>query len=206
MREGLIYEALSAAEARADPLLVATQKLDRLLARAPGYADELLDWTHAFLESAGLPESVDERRLREASCYLSEVNWRAHPDYRGVQSFNLVSSAILPGVDHQGRAFLSLVATLRYVGFDEDIAVQSRNLMSAKMIDRALVLGATMRVASVLTAGMRHVLARAPLSATRTKLTLTLPPAMADLGSDRLLGRVKGLAKLMGREAAIAIG
>ena len=206
VREGLLYEALSAAEARADPLLVAAQKLDRLLARAPGYADELVDWTHRFLESAGLPETVDERRLREASCFLSEVNWRAHPDYRGVQSFNLVSSAILPGVDHQGRAFLSLVATLRYVGFDEDIALQTRNLMPAKMVDRALVLGATMRIASVLTAGMRHVLAQAPLTATKTKLTLTLPPPLADLGTERLVGRIKGLAKLMGREAAIAIG
>ena len=205
VREGLLYEALASEHRREDPLIVAAQKLNRLLARAPGYSDELIDWTRVFLESAGVPESVDERRLREAACHLSEVNWRAHPDYRGIQSFNLVSSAILPGVDHIGRAFLSLVATLRYVGFDEEVAAQTRTLMPPKMIERASIIGATMRVASVLSAGMRHVLPDSPLALARSKVVLTLPPRLADLSNERLLGRVKSLAKLMGRDGTIAI-
>ena len=205
VREGLLYEGLGPAQRGADPLIVAAQKLNRLLSRTPAYSDELIDWTHDFLESAAIAETVDERRLREAACYLSEVNWRAHPDYRGIQSFNLVSSAILPGVDHVGRSFLSLVATLRYVGLDEEIALQIRSQMPPRLIERASLVGATMRVASVLAASMQGVLGVAPLTMRGSKIVLTLPAHLADLSNDRLLGRVKGLAKLMGKDAAIEV-
>ena len=205
VREGLLYEALDPLRRTDDPIIVAARKLNHLLARSPGYAEELVAWTSNFLASAGLAETPAERRLREAACYLSEVNWRAHPDYRGVQSFNLVSSAILPGVDHAGRAFLSLVATLRYVGFDEEIALPIRSLMPAPMIERASVIGATLRIASVLAAGMHGVLPVTPLSMSKGKIVLTLPPAMADLASERVQSRLKGLGKLLGRDPSVAI-
>ncbi len=205
VREGLLYEALDIARRSDDPLLVAARKMNRLLARSPGYAEELIAWTGAFLVNAGLPESAEERRLRAAACYLSEVNWRAHPDYRGVQSFNLVSSAILPGVDHVERAFLSLVATLRYVWLDDEIVAQVRALMPQKMLERAAVIGAAMRVGSVLGAGVENVLAVAPLSVTKNKVVVTLPRDLGDLANERLLGRIKGLAKLMGREASVVV-
>ena len=206
VREGLLYEQLAEVRRKDDPLLIAARKLNRLMSRSPSYADDLIAWTKTFLQSVELEETIDDRRLREAACYLSEVNWRAHPDYRGIQSFNLVSSAILPGVDHAGRSFLSLAATLRYVGLDEEVAMQIRSLMPAKMIDRASVIGAAMRIASVLAAGMPGVLPRAPLTGQKGKIVLALPTALADLGNERLANRVKGLAKLMGREFAVTTG
>ena len=36
VREGLLYEGLGPAQRGADPLIVAAQKLNRLLSRAPG--------------------------------------------------------------------------------------------------------------------------------------------------------------------------
>ena len=205
VREGLLYEALAPERRRDDPLIVAVQKLNRLLARSPGYSDDLIVWTRDFLCSADIDETPDESRLREAACFLSEVNWRAHPDYRGVQSFNLVSSAILPGVDHAGRSFLSLVATLRYVGLDEEVALQIRNLMPPEMIERATILGAAMRVASVLAAGTQGVLGSAPLAVSKGKVTLTLPSDKAELFNERLANRVKGVGKLMGRESSVTV-
>ena len=205
VREGLLYEALDASRKGDDPLLVAAAKANRLLSRAPRYAADLIHWTQAFLRSAGVAETETDRRLREAACYLSEVNWRAHPDYRGVQSFNLVSSAILPGVDHAGRSFLSLVATLRYVGLDEEVAQQIRSMMAPAMIERAQVVGAALRVASVLAAGMPDVLPRCAMTASKGKVAVALPPDLADLGNERLAGRIKGLAKLLGREPAPTI-
>ena len=205
VREGLLYEALDATRRGDDPLLVAAQKLNRLLSRSPDYAGELVGWTSAFLGAAGIEEKPDEARLRAAACLLSEVNWRAHPDYRGIQSFNLVSSAILPGVDHAGRSFLSLVATLRYVGMDEEVALQIRSMMPTQMIERASLLGAALRVASVLAAGMGGVLATTPLTVTKDKVVLALPRRLADLSNERLQNRVKGVAKLLGRDPAITI-
>lgn len=206
VREGLLFDALDDERRAEDPLLCASRKMNNLLARAPSFADELIEWTAAFLRSAGLGETGKERRLREAACYLSETNWRAHPDYRGVQSFNLVSSAILPGVDHAERSFLSLVATLRYVGLDEEVALQIRNLMPTKMIDRACVLGAAMRVASVLAAGMPGVLRDAPLVATKGgAVELTVPAHLAALSNERLANRVKGVGKLMGCDPVVTV-
>lgn len=205
VREGLLFEALDPARRGDDPLLVAARKMNTLLARSSTYADDLIEWTAAFLRTAGIEETAEEKRLRAAACLLSEVNWRAHPDYRGIQSFNLVSSAILPGVDHAGRSFLSLVTTLRYVGFDEDSALQTRSMMPAPMIERASLIGAALRVASVLAAGMGGVLGATPLAASKSKVTLTLPRDLGDLANERLQNRVKGLAKLLGRDPVIAI-
>jgi exopolyphosphatase/guanosine-5'-triphosphate,3'-diphosphate pyrophosphatase len=205
VREGLLYEALDVARRSDDPLIVASQKLNRLLARSSDFAHELIDWTQNFLRSASLPETAEEQRLREAACYLSETNWRAHPDYRGVQSFNLVSSAILPGVDHAGRAFLSLVATLRYAGLERQDKNGIRELLPPRMIERATILGAAMRIASVLAAGMPGVLGEAPLTTPRGKLELTLSNRLSDLANERVASRVKGLAKIMGREPVVSI-
>ncbi len=133
------------------------------------------------------------------------MNWRAHPDYRGVQSFNLVSSAILPGVDHAGRAFLSLVTTLRYVGFDDEVVAPIRELMSPATIERASLIGAAMRVASIIAAGMAGVLPQTSLRVEKGRVVVTLPRALADLSNERLTSRVKSLGKLLGREPSTAV-
>ena len=205
VREGLLYEQLTASRRADDALLVAARKLNNLLARSPAYADDLIAWIRAFLHAAAIEESADDRRLCEAACYLSEINWRAHPDYRGIQSFNLVSSAILPGVDHAGRSFLSLAATLRYVGLDEEVAFQIRSLMPAPMMERATLIGAAMRIGSILAAGMPGVLPRTPLTAPKGKVLLTLPADLGDLANERVASRLKGLAKLMGRDHAVDV-
>ncbi len=205
VREGLLYEALDPATRDTDPLLAASAKLNRLLARSPDYADELIAWLSTFVASLGLPEPRADRRLRDAACYLSEVNWRAHPDYRGVQSFNLVSSAILPGVDHAGRAFLSLAATLRYVGLDEAATQPLQALMPPAMIERAQIVGACLRVASVLAGGMPGVLGRTRLQASKTRVGLVLARPYAALAGERLDGRMKALAKLVGRDFAVTL-
>ena len=90
VREGLLFEALDADERRRDPLLASTGLLNDLYARAPAHAHDLCAWTDAFMRSTQLEETADELRLRHAACLLSDVNWRAHPDYRSEQSTNLV--------------------------------------------------------------------------------------------------------------------
>jgi exopolyphosphatase/guanosine-5'-triphosphate,3'-diphosphate pyrophosphatase len=72
------------------------------------------------------------------------------------------------------------------------------------MLDRARVLGAVMRVAYQVSAAMPDILPRAPLVADHGKLTLTLPPELAPLGSDRLYNRLRQLCRLVGQEPVIA--
>ncbi|MGA8957530.1 MAG: exopolyphosphatase, partial [Pseudolabrys sp.] len=64
-------------------------------------------------------------------------------------------------------------------------------------------LGAAMRVAYILTAGQSGVLPKTPMQVKRGKLILNLPGSYGKLASDRLAGRVRQLARLIGREPSI---
>ncbi|MBK9083052.1 MAG: Ppx/GppA family phosphatase [Rhizobiales bacterium] len=205
VREGLLYERLDKATRRSDPLLAAARELNTLRSRSPRHGEELCDWTDAFFKTTKIDETVEERRLRHAACLLADIGWRAHPDYRGEQSLNIIAHAAFIGVDHPGRAFLALAASYRHTGVDDDVSPSIRALVSATMLDKARILGAAMRVAFIVSASNAGVLPRAALSCGKAGLALTLPRAMADLASDRLMGRMKQLARLIGREPRIVV-
>ena len=78
-----------------------------------------------------------------------------------------------------------------------------RELASTRMLDRARVLGAAMRVAYILTAGQAGVLPKTPMQVERGRLVLRLPGRLRQLASERLFGRLRQLARLVGREPAI---
>ena len=78
VREGLLYERLSAEEAASDPLIAAASDLNILRSRSPRHGEELYAWTSAFMASTHLEEGADERRLRHAACLLADIGWRAH--------------------------------------------------------------------------------------------------------------------------------
>ena len=82
---------------------------------------------------------------------------------------------------------------------DDDVSPRLRELASTRMIDRARILGAAMRVAYLLSAAMPGVLGRTPLLCHAGLLDLTLPPDFAPLASDRLFNRLKQLARIIGR-------
>src|SRR6186997_3268611 len=201
VREGLLYSLLNARERARDPLISAAADLNVLRSRSPRHGEELIGWTDHFMESSGLDESSDERRLRHAACLLADIGWRAHPDYRGEQSMNIIAHAAFAGIDHPGRAFLALSVFFRHAGLSEDeLSPRLRELASTRMLDRARVLGAAMRVAYLITAGQGGVLLKTPMRVKKGKLILRLPGRFARLQSDRLFNRLRQLARLIGRE------
>lgn len=203
VREGLLYEQLSPEDRRDDPLLSGAAEFNVLRSRAPRHGPELGDWMDDFFASTGLDDNAADARLRRAACLLSDIAWRAHPDYRGVQAFDIVANASFNGVDHAGRAFIALAIAIRHIGLNESVSPQIRALVSARLLDRARILGAAMRVAYILSAAMPGVLPRMPLRVRRKELVLTLPGDLAALGGERVLNRMKPLGKLIGREPRI---
>ena len=79
-------------------------------------------------------------------------------------------------------------------------------MLSPRLLDRARILGAAMRVAYLVSAAMGGVLPRTSLKAGKSKLALALPLDLADLASERCVARLRQLAKLIGREADVRIG
>lgn len=204
LREGVLYDRLSDEIKGRDALIEAASDLNILRSRAPKHGEELCTWTDVFMKSTGLNETADEKRLRHAACLLADIGWRAHPDYRGEQSFNIIANAAFVGIDHPGRAFLAIANFYRHTG-EADVSIRLRQLASARLLDRAHILGAAMRVAYVLSAAMPNVLPYAPLVCQRDKLVLTLPKNLAALGNNRISSRMKMLARLIGRAPEMLI-
>ncbi|MCC6776369.1 MAG: exopolyphosphatase [Hyphomicrobiales bacterium] len=201
VREGLLYAMLNEKQRTIDPLIAAASELNVLRSRAPEHGEELIRWTDRFMASSGLDETVDERRLRHAACLLADIGWRAHPDYRGEQSLNIIANAAFVAVDHPGRTFIALAVFFRHVGLiDEELSPRLRELASTRVLDRARVLGAALRVAYLISASTTGVLPRTPLRVERGRLVLRLENGFKELAGERVLNRLRQLARLVGRE------
>jgi exopolyphosphatase/guanosine-5'-triphosphate,3'-diphosphate pyrophosphatase len=210
IREGLLYSLMTRHEQAKDPLLCFCEDYARLRSRSVVHAHELCVWTDALFEGDGPKETPEERRLRYAACLLSDIGWRAHPDYRGEQSLNVIAHAGLSGIDHPGRIFLALAVYHRHVGSDEGASIDAlstrlRAAISKRAQKRARIIGAAVRTAHMLSIGMPGVIDETQLSHQGTTLVLTLPKSYAALDGERLRRRFGVLAALLSREPEIRI-
>jgi exopolyphosphatase / guanosine-5'-triphosphate,3'-diphosphate pyrophosphatase len=207
VREGLLYERLDDELKQFDPLITASADYNLLRARSPGHCVELITWTDNLFETLDIAETAEEQRLRHAACLLADIGWRAHPDYRGEQSVNIIANAAFIGIDHPGRAYLALSNFFRHEGLSIDKAsVRLKSLATPRLIDLARILAGAFRVAYPISVAMEDVLPKTALFAKGDRLVLGLPADMAPLAGDRLLGRMRQLGKLLGLEPRIQVG
>nr|WP_276081890.1 exopolyphosphatase [Methylobacterium sp. GC_Met_2] len=207
VREGLLFEQLDRDARLIDPLLASAAEFNTLRSRAPQHGEELIAWTDRFVTTLDGHETADERRLRRAACLLSDVGWRAHPDYRDQQSIAAIQNAAFVGVDHPGRAYLALAVSLRHTGLAPEKANPIlRTVAGPRLFERARLLGALLRVAFPISAGMGGALGQAPLTVEDGRAVLRLPRDWAALNGDRLLNRVRGLGRVTGLEGRVEIG
>ncbi len=207
IREGLLYSLLSEEERAKDPLLEACVHLAEQRSRSIENSYELCDWTDALFRVPGPVETPEQTRLRHAACLLSDIGWRAHPDYRGAQSLNLVAHGDFVGVDHPGRAFLALTAYYRNEGLvKDDLSQRLIELVDKETLKRARILGAAFRAAHMVAAAMPGVLPHTPLSYEGNRLIWQLPEPYANLEGERVERRFKSLANLLEREPEIRVG
>ena len=207
VREGLLYALLPEAERRQDPLIRAAEDLNLLRSRSPRHGVDLAAWTDIFFASSPvLEEAPEEARLRRAACLLADIGWRAHPDYRGEQSLNMIAHAAFTGLDHAARAYLALSVCFRHVGLNPSAAdTRILELVTTGALDRARILGGAMRVAYMLSAAMPDILPRVPLRVDGERLLLSVPPDLAPLANERVNTRLRQLARLIGREPVVEI-
>jgi exopolyphosphatase/guanosine-5'-triphosphate,3'-diphosphate pyrophosphatase len=210
IREGLLYAALPEAERAKDPLVSFAEDYAGRRSRSLAHARELGAWTDPLFADSGPRETDEERRLRHVACLLSDIGWRAMPDYRGEQSLNVIAHAALNGIDHPGRVFLALTVYFRHVGAgekdgedDDDLSRRLKNLVSRRLLRRARVLGAAIRAAHMLSIGMPGTIDHTPVSYEGDRLVLTLPAAYRHLDGERLQRRFAALAELLDRRPEI---
>lgn len=202
VREGYLYGRLDAREQEIDPLIQGAEELSVLRSRSPAHASDLIEFTAQFLTASGTPETEEQARLREVACLLSDIGWRAHPDYRGPQSVDAVAYGSLSGVDHPGRAFLAQVIAIRYDGLKSKVASSLSGLTDAATTTRARLMGALFRVAYPMTAAMPGILPRIRFEVIEKTLTLVLPQDLAFLEGEHLQGRLDQFGNAAGFKTA----
>ena len=211
IREGLVFSLLPELERRKDPLLCFCEDYSRLRSRSFDHAVELCAWTDVLFDNIPeLVETLDERRLRHAACLMSDIGWRAHPDYRGEKSLNVIAQSGLVGTDHPGRMFIALSVYFRHVGSGEQttdqVSDRLKTALNKRALRRARIVGAAIRAAHMLSIGMPGVIDETPLSFEDGKLVLTLPKSYASLDGERLRRRLESLASLLQLTAEVRVG
>ena len=158
------------------------------------------------MAAAGMEETEEEARLRTAACLLADIGWRAHPDYRGEQSLNIIANAAFVGLDHPGRVYLSMAVYYRHSGLSEsDLSPAIRALAPRRYQERAKVLAAIFRVGYLISASMPGIIPRTRIVRSGKALVLELPADLAMLAGGRLEGRMKQLGNACGLSAEIRV-
>lgn len=208
VREGLLFEMLPERVQIEDGLLANARTLNNLRSRAPRHAEDLMDWTDRFMKAARLRETEEERRLRHAACLLSDIGWRAHPDYRGEQTLHIITNGNFGAVSHEGRVFLSLTSYYRYAGLGDknEPTSELRALLTPAMVERARLIGAAFRVAFLISAAHPGVLSMTHFRNQGDKFILAFDPKIVNLVSDRIASRFRQLSRLIKRAGVIHAG
>ncbi len=206
VREGLLYELLDDAERARDPLIAACEELAFIRSRSPRHAAELGPWMDRLFDVIKIDETALERRLRIGACLLGDIGWRAHPDYRGEQSQNIIAHAAFVGIDHPGRAYLSLAVFYRHVGLiDEALSPSVKSLVSERLHQRARIVGTAMRVSYLLSAAMPGIIPRIGFRLQDDVLQLVLPEDLASLDGERLRKRYGQLGRLLDYQTDVIV-
>ena len=200
LREGLCYDNLPAAVRRQDPLLSTAAGHERTRARGPGFGEDLSDW----LIPAFVPRDIAEERLIRAACYLADVSWRAHPDYRSTACREVVTRVNLSSAGHHGRAFILAALLSRYKGGRRAVAEEpAMALLDSATLERARQVGTLMRLGCTISGAVPGYLTHCPLKLNDGVLTLAPTPSAEVFMGEEVERRLGQAARALGAESQI---
>jgi len=212
LREGLLYEQLSPALKRQDPLMASCVDIAQKTSRFSHGAElkALGKWMKPLF-----PEADEQlNRVVEAASYLSDFGWYEHEDYRAPHAFQRILRLPLYGLDHTTRAMLALSAYVRYRGYlrqskrDEgyitEVTRDAQDILTQKQIDQAVTVGLLLQLAYSLTAGALGLLKHTELKLTDRYVRLTLKTNTETLRGEIIQSQLEIIAKRLKRKAAIS--
>ena len=194
LREGYAHELLPA-QPEIDPLIAACAGV--AFSQSPGRSDgDLLDqWT----APAFGPLSEPSRRLHRAACWLSDIAWTEHPDYRAEQAFTRSLRMPIGPISHQERVFIASVLHARYGGPPDDpIKAPTRTLIDDRDAADARSLGLALRLAYTLCGGALDLLGEVGLSRNGGTLVLELPDSGSLFQGEAVERRLGALGRALG--------
>ncbi len=186
LREGQFFELLPAEMKNQDPLISACEGFANRSGRFALHGAEILNWVMPLF-----PEATErETRILKAAALLSDIGWTEHPDYRALHSFIRILRLPVAGISHRDRAIIAMTVFFRYNGPRGQYEVKKvRPLIRDADQSLAIVMGAALRLAHVLSAGVPGLLAQ-------TSLTIKNKELVLDLGHHSNLFKSEAVIKL----------
>ncbi len=200
VREGLLFDGLTERVKREDPLVAGCEALGERQGLSEGLGPALAEWASPVLNT--LPPVFGPGRdevLVSAAARLADVAARLHPDNRARPAFEEVLRAPIVGQTHAERAFLALAVFARYGGGQAPAPQIVRRLLTSEQVERARIIGLTLRLGADLSGRVPSLLAEAPLKLNGRQLQLTAAKRSADLLCGEQTGkRARALAEALG--------
>ncbi|WP_373235684.1 Ppx/GppA family phosphatase [Cohaesibacter celericrescens] len=204
VREGHLFDLLPDDIRAEDPLISACEELCILRSRSPRYAHELADWLDGVYNALEVQESAYEKRLRRAACLLADIGWRAHPDYRGTQSLNIIAHGSFIGIDHPGRAYLAMANYFRHEGLSgANMSLRMRDVSNLHLRSLARITGAALRLAHVAVGELPGILPRLKVSLEDDVATMAIPDNLKMLKHAKFERRFSNFVRLLGYDSRI---
>ncbi|MFZ5746169.1 MAG: Ppx/GppA family phosphatase [Pseudomonadota bacterium] len=197
LREGLLYQRLSAEQRAEDPLIAAARAEGARLGRFAGHGDLVERWIAPLFQD----DAPELARLRHAACLLCDTGWRANPEFRAERGVDVGLHGNWVAIDAAGRAVLAQTLFTALGGGIESPSPLGR-LADSAALDRAKQWGLAIRLGQRLSGGVAAPLERAKLTLEGDDaLRLSLPDADAALYGEAVEKRLRALAAAMGRSA-----
>jgi exopolyphosphatase/guanosine-5'-triphosphate,3'-diphosphate pyrophosphatase len=160
----------------------------------------LQEWTAPLF----LGQSAEARRIHRAACWLSDIAWSEHPDYRAEQAFTRSLRMPFAGISHAERVFLATVLHTRYGGAaDDPVKEPTRQLLDERAAAEVRTLGLALRLAYILCGGTVDLLSEVRLGRDGDELVLEVSPADNLFLGETVQRRLDALGRSLGMSAMV---
>lgn len=192
IREGILYRELTPEEQAVDPLFACARFFADKFSPEREFGDTVAVLTETLFGS----ERSQDRRVRVATCMLSDIGSFFHPDMRALQAFDSALRIPFYGATHTERIAIALSLYWRHAGrrptFVDDHLL---GLLSWEEQQRASRLGLAMRFAAALAPKAPGALAGCSLSFDGGKVEFRAPKALRSLMGELPRKRLESLAE-----------
>jgi exopolyphosphatase/guanosine-5'-triphosphate,3'-diphosphate pyrophosphatase len=201
IREGLLYDDLDPKKRQRDPLIEAAREAGRGLGRFAEHGALLDRWIAPIFDDDG-----EYARLRLAACFLGDIAWAAHPDFRAERGVDMALHGNWVGVDGPGRVMIAQALFCNFGGGRAFSQNPVAKLCRPDQLHRASLWGLAMRLGQRLSGGVAASLESSRLVRKDGLLRLELKKGDEALFGEAVERRLETLAEAMNAEAnAVAV-
>ncbi|OYU14870.1 MAG: exopolyphosphatase [Alphaproteobacteria bacterium PA4] len=197
LREGLLFGQLTPEQQRLDPLIEAARAEGARQGRFPEHGDMLFDWMAGLFDDGR--ENAGDRRLRLAACLLSDIAWRAHPDFRAERGVDAALHGNWVAINAAERAMLAQALHFCFGGAnDAPVLALLAQLAPPAALAQARAWGQALRLGQRLTGGTAAALSASRLRRDGDTVVLELDASQQALTGETVARRLKLLGQALG--------